>query len=71
VQVGYCPQRDPLLELLTPREHLQLYARIKGVPEKNLLPVVEAKLRVNIKTGRDRSSQNADKELIGYYDYQY
>jgi hypothetical protein len=47
VQVGYCPQRDPLLDLLTPREHLQLYARIKGVPEKNLLPVVEAKLRVN------------------------
>lgn len=46
VQVGYCPQRDPLLELLTPREHLQLYARIKGVPEKNLPEVVEAKLKV-------------------------
>ncbi|GAQ79509.1 ABC transporter A family [Klebsormidium nitens] len=43
--VGYCPQRDPLLELLTPREHLQLYARIKGVPEKNLPEVVEAKLK--------------------------
>lgn len=46
MQVGYCPQRDPLLELLTPREHLQLYARIKGVPERNLSAVVDAKLKV-------------------------
>jgi hypothetical protein len=51
VQVGYCPQRDPLLELLTPREHLQLYARIKGVPEKNLLLVVGVKLRVSDRSG--------------------
>ena len=36
VQIGYCPQFDALLEFLTVREHLQLYARIKAVPELNL-----------------------------------
>ena len=30
--IGYCPQHDPLLDLLTAREHLYLYAAIKGVP---------------------------------------
>ena len=32
-QIGYCPQFDALLEFLTVREHLELYARIKGVPD--------------------------------------
>ena len=31
-RIGYCPQFDALLELLTVEEHLNLYARIKGVP---------------------------------------
>jgi len=35
-QVGYCPQFDALLELLTVREHLELYARIKGVSKGRL-----------------------------------
>ena len=39
--LGYCPQHDPLLEVLTVREHLQLYARIKGVAEP-AVAVVEA-----------------------------
>ncbi|KAI9080732.1 hypothetical protein K1719_037245 [Acacia pycnantha] len=30
--IGYCPQFDALLEYLTVQEHLELYARIKGVP---------------------------------------
>lgn len=30
-RIGYCPQFDALLELLTVREHLELYARIKGI----------------------------------------
>ena len=30
--MGYCPQFDALLELLTVREHLELYAKIKGIP---------------------------------------
>ncbi|KAL5708093.1 Phospholipid-transporting ATPase abca1 [Ranunculus cassubicifolius] len=42
--IGYCPQFDALLEFLTVREHLELYARIKGVPESMLKDVVEEKL---------------------------
>ena len=43
--IGYCPQFDALLELLTVREHLELYARIKGVPEATLARVVGDKVR--------------------------
>lgn len=42
--LGYCPQFDALLDLLTAREHLELYARIKGVPLAKLRGVVDAKL---------------------------
>lgn len=34
--VGWCPQFDGLLELLTVREHLELFGRIKGVGERAL-----------------------------------
>lgn len=30
-KVGYCPQFDAIYEGLTVREHLELYATIKGV----------------------------------------
>ncbi|CAK4964438.1 unnamed protein product [Aphanomyces euteiches] len=30
--IGYCPQFDALIDLLTMREHLELFAAIKGVP---------------------------------------
>ena len=36
MQIGYCPQFDALLEFLTVREHLELYARIKGVADYNM-----------------------------------
>ncbi|CAA0837437.1 ABC transporter A family member 1 [Striga hermonthica] len=42
--IGYCPQFDALLEYLTVREHLELYARIKGVQEYQLEHVVMEKL---------------------------
>lgn len=42
--IGYCPQFDALLEFVTAREHLELYARIKGVPEYELENVVMEKL---------------------------
>ena len=29
--LGFCPQQDPLLDLLTGTEHLALYARLKVV----------------------------------------
>ncbi|XP_073151159.1 ABC transporter A family member 1 isoform X3 [Henckelia pumila] len=42
--IGYCPQFDALLEFVTVREHLYLYARIKGVQEYELERVVTEKL---------------------------
>ncbi|KAJ8624155.1 hypothetical protein MRB53_032685 [Persea americana] len=42
--IGYCPQFDALLEFLTVQEHLELYARIKGVPETRMKDVVTEKL---------------------------
>ena len=32
--IGYCPQFDSLFDELTAREHIQLYARLRGVPPK-------------------------------------
>ena len=37
-KIGYCPQFDALSELLTPLEHLKLYARIKGIPRHLIVP---------------------------------
>ena len=42
--IGFCPQFDALFELLTSREHLQMYARIKGIAEKDINRVVDAKI---------------------------
>ncbi len=39
--IGYCPQFDALQEFLTAREHLELYARIKCVPEDKLKAFVD------------------------------
>jgi ABC-type nitrate/sulfonate/bicarbonate transport system ATPase subunit len=42
--LSYCPQFDALLELLTVREHLELYGRIKGLQGEALENVVLRKL---------------------------
>ncbi|GLD95409.1 hypothetical protein PINS_up004053 [Pythium insidiosum] len=42
-RIGYCPQFDALFELLSVREHLELFARIKGVVR--LQDAVRAMLR--------------------------
>lgn len=34
--MGFCPQFDALFDELTASEHLTLYARLRGVPEKEL-----------------------------------
>ncbi|XP_045703156.1 retinal-specific phospholipid-transporting ATPase ABCA4 isoform X1 [Phyllostomus hastatus] len=34
--MGYCPQFDAIDELLTGREHLYLYARLRGVPAEEI-----------------------------------
>ena len=40
--IGYCPQFDALFDELTAREHLCLYARLKGVPRRE-----ETQVRLN------------------------
>ncbi len=37
--LGYCPQFDAICPLLTGLEHLQFYARLRGVPPQDV-PVV-------------------------------
>ncbi|XP_051984470.1 retinal-specific phospholipid-transporting ATPase ABCA4-like [Xyrauchen texanus] len=39
--MGYCPQFDAIDELLTGREHLYLYARLRGIPESEISRVTE------------------------------
>ncbi|XP_019627958.1 PREDICTED: ATP-binding cassette sub-family A member 3-like [Branchiostoma belcheri] len=39
--IGYCPQFDALIDQMTGRETLYMFARLRGVPEKNIKPVVD------------------------------
>ena len=39
--IGYCPQHDALLDLLTVREHLMLFGRLKGVSSARLPQMVK------------------------------
>jgi ATP-binding cassette subfamily A (ABC1) protein 3 len=48
--IGYCPQFDALLENLTAKEHLELYAAIKGIPKHMRAKLIESKLQqLNLK----------------------
>ena len=38
--MGYCPQFDALFDELTARQHLSLYARLRGVPTKEINQVL-------------------------------
>lgn len=39
--LGYCPQFDAINDLLTGQEHLEFYARLRGVPENEVTMVAE------------------------------
>ena len=43
-KMGVCPQFDLLWDLLTAEEHLELFGRIKGIPEQSLQKEVETRL---------------------------
>lgn len=52
--IGYCPQFDALLDNLTAREHLELYAAIKGIPVELREKLIQAKLhQLNLKQFED------------------
>uniref|UniRef100_A0A8C5HBZ0 ATP-binding cassette, sub-family A (ABC1), member 4a n=1 Tax=Gouania willdenowi TaxID=441366 RepID=A0A8C5HBZ0_GOUWI len=55
--MGYCPQFDAIDELLTGREHLHLYARLRGVPESEISRVAEwACLKLGLTEYADQSA---------------
>jgi len=48
--IGYCPQFDAILENLTAKEHLELYAAIKGIPKDKRAQIVQKQLHdLNLK----------------------
>ncbi|GMF33894.1 unnamed protein product [Phytophthora fragariaefolia] len=54
-QIGYCPQFDALIDLLTVREHLELFAKIKGVSSSDLDFVVSEKVeQLNLTAFEDK-----------------
>uniref|UniRef100_M3ZKD5 P-type phospholipid transporter n=1 Tax=Xiphophorus maculatus TaxID=8083 RepID=M3ZKD5_XIPMA len=58
--MGYCPQFDAISDLLTGREHLELYARLRGVPEDSVSKVSQWGVK---KLGL---TQYAEQEAGGY-----
>lgn len=40
--MGYCPQFDAITELLTGREHVEFFALLRGIPEKEVGKVLWA-----------------------------
>ncbi|NP_001414620.1 ATP-binding cassette sub-family A member 12 [Rattus norvegicus] len=55
--VGYCPQEDALDDLVTVEEHLYFYARVHGIPEKDIKETVHKLLRrLHLMAYKDRST---------------
>ena len=61
-QIGYCPQFDALIERMTGRELLTMFARLRGIPEHNIKNVVTTIIK------RLDLIKNANK-LCGNYRY--
>ena len=45
-KIGYCPQFDALIDQMTGRETLTMYARLRGMPEKLIPLKVNQLLRI-------------------------
>ena len=43
-EIGYCPQFDGILDSLTGRQHLELFARLRGYHGQRLQEMVESTL---------------------------
>jgi ATP-binding cassette subfamily A (ABC1) protein 3 len=56
--IGFCPQVDPLLELMTSRETLKLFARLRGIPSDRLDLEINALLdRLTLTSHADKTSE--------------
>ena len=40
-RMGYCPQSDALIDQMTGRETLRMYARLRGIPEKRIDSMID------------------------------
>lgn len=57
--LGYCPQHDALWKTITVREHLEIYASIRGVARKDLSRVVNTYLHgLQIVDHANKQTQN-------------
>lgn len=64
--IGICLQHDCLFPFLTVREHIQFFARLKGLYEKNSQPAANAKIDQSIKDVALFEKRNAySKNLSG------
>jgi ABC-type multidrug transport system ATPase subunit len=55
--IGYCPQSDAIIPLLTAREHLIFFGRLRGIPERYVYKASEWALnRVGLNAYADRMS---------------
>ena len=45
-RIGYCPQFDPLLPLMTGRETLQMFGELRGLPAGDLELIVARMLQL-------------------------
>ncbi|KAF8786913.1 ATP-binding cassette sub-family A member 3 like protein [Argiope bruennichi] len=53
--LGYCPQKDALDGLLTPRQHLEIYAGLRGIHSSEVPKVIERSLKsLELDTHADR-----------------
>jgi ATP-binding cassette, subfamily A (ABC1), member 3 len=57
--IGFCPQVDPLLDLMTARETLEMYGRLRGIPSRYIDGRVEHLLeQLSLTPHADKPSQN-------------
>ena len=43
-RIGYCPQFDAIIERLTGRELLKMFARLRGIPESKISAAVQKEI---------------------------
>ena len=59
-RIGYCPQFDALIDRLTGRELLTMFARLRGIPEREIKDAVNAEIE------RLDLGKHADKTCAKY-----
>ena len=62
--IGYCPQFDALIERMTGRELLTMFARLRGIPEHLIKQAVEAEV-VRLDLAKHASKQCGKYRCVG------